>query len=488
MHTTSVSKAGMRSRKGPFAELLTELNRNQSAHAQAEHDGTIAFGPSMRVERFVLGNGLRVLVLEDHVAPVVCLQTWFGVGSRHERDGKTGIAHLFEHLMFGETETTPHGAYDRMLEEAGAETNAATYLDWTFYHTNLPAEALELSLRLESNRMSQLVLREPQVAREKDVVANERRQRVDDDVDGAVNEMLYKEAFREHGYRHPTIGWMDDILGFTTEDCVSFYKTYYSPNNATMVVVGDVDIGQVLRLVQETYGHMPPAVLPVEDVRPEPPQVEERRLSTKKPTPTHKLAIGYRCPALGDFDHAPLLLLNEILFGGRSSRVHRALVQKLEIASEIRGYVGSFRDPGLYDIYISAREGHTAAELLEALDEILDRVCAEPVTEKELDKVKGRIEFGLLQGLETVSGKAEQIGFYQTVLGDPGAIFDRLALYRRVTLSDLLRVARRYLVRSARTVIEVFPDGSVDDASTDEVDEEVEDIDEVEAGEEEVAS
>ena len=163
--------------------------------------------------------------------------------------------------------------------------------------------------------------------------------------------------------------------------------------------------------------------------------------------------------------------------------MHRELVQKREIASEIRGYVGSFRDPGLYDIYISAREGHTAAELLEALDEILDRVCAEPVTEKELDKVKGRIEFGLLQGLETVSGKAEQIGFYQTVLGDPGAIFDRLALYRRVTLSDLLRVARRYLSRTARTVIEVFPDGSVDAEAADDVDE-----DEVDGEEEEVAS
>ena len=326
MQTDSAFKAPARVRKGPFAEMLNELNRDQSIHAQAEHDGSIAFGPSMRVERFVFGNGLRVLVLEDHTAPVICLQTWFGVGSRHEKDGKTGIAHLFEHLMFGETETTAHGAYDRMLEEAGAETNAATYLDWTFYHTNLPAEALELSLRLEANRMANLVLREPQVASEKEVVANERRQRVDDDVDGAVNEMLYKEAFREHGYRHPTIGWMEDILGFTTEDCVSFYKTYYSPNNATMVIVGDVKTGQVLKLLQEKYGHMAPAEIPVEDVHPEPPQVEERRLSTTKPTPTPKVAIGYKCPALGDFDHAPLLLLNEILFGGRSSRVHRELV------------------------------------------------------------------------------------------------------------------------------------------------------------------
>ncbi len=165
----------------------------------------------MRVERFVLGNGLKVLILEDHAAPVICLQTWFGVGSRHEREGKTGIAHLFEHLMFGETEDAPHGAFDRMLEEAGAETNAATFLDWTYYHTNLPKDALALAMKLEAGRIARLVLRDPQVSSEKEVVANERRQRVEDDVDGAVSEMLYKEAFQRHGYGWPTIGWMADI-------------------------------------------------------------------------------------------------------------------------------------------------------------------------------------------------------------------------------------------------------------------------------------
>lgn len=479
MQTVALTKSKARGHRGPFAELLTELNRNRSELAHAEHDGSIAFGPAMRVERFVLGNGLRVLILEDHVAPVVCTQTWFGVGSRHEREGKTGIAHLFEHLMFGESEGTPHGAFDRTLEEAGAETNAATFLDWTYYHTNLPADALELTLRLEANRMARLVLRDPQVKSEKEVVANERRQRVDDDVDGAISELLYKEAFREHGYKHPTIGWMDDILGFTTEDCVEFYKTYYAPNNAVMVVVGDVDVGQVLRLVQEYYGNMPRSVIPVEDVHPEPPQVEERRLSITKPTPTHKVAIGYKAPALGDFDHAPLVLLNEILFGGRSSRAHRALVQQQELATEVRGWVGSFRDPSIYDIFLSARGEHTCAELEAALSAILDRVVAEPVTEEELDKAKARVELAVLQGLETVGGKAEQIGFYEIVLRDPAALFEKLEAYRRASVGDLLRVARRYLVGSARTVIEVAPDGSMSEADEDddgESDEEGEEV------------
>lgn len=466
-------------RRGPYAELLAELNRGQSPLAQVRHDATIPFGPSMRIERFLLGNGLRLLIVEDHSAPVICLQTWFATGSRHEREGKTGIAHLFEHLMFGETEETAHGAFDRTMEEAGAETNAATFLDWTYYHTNLPKDALPLAMKLEAQRVAKLVLRDPQVSSEKEVVANERRQRVEDDVDGAVSELLYKEAFKQHGYGWPTIGWMADIQGFTTEDCVAFYRTYYAPNNAVMVVVGDVEPREVLRLAQEHYGVLEPSVIPVEDVRPEPPQTEERRLRTEKQTPTQKVAIGYRSPALGDFDHAPLVLLNEILFGGRSSRIHRAMVQEQEIATEVRGWVGTFRDPGLYDVFVSARGEHTVEELLASLDPLLAAVREQPVTEAELDRAKARLELSLVQGLETVAGKAEQIGFYETVLGDPSLLFTRLEAYRRVTLSDLLRVARRYLVSSSRTVIEVIPEaagdgeGDDDEGSENECDEEV---------------
>ncbi|MCC6555138.1 MAG: insulinase family protein [Polyangiaceae bacterium] len=455
--------------------LLEELNRDRPPLARVRHDATIAFGPAMRVERFILGNGLRVLLLSDHTAPVACVQTWIGVGSRHERAGKTGLAHLFEHLMFGETEKVPHGAFDRMLEEAGAETNAATFLDWTYYHANLPREALELTIRLEAERMARLVLRDPQVSSEKEVVANERRQRVDDDVDGSVNELLYREAFREHAYGHPTIGWMEDIRGFTTDDCVEFYRTYYAPNNAAIVIVGDVSAGEALRAVQDHHGAQEPSQIPVEDVRPEPPQVEQRRVRVEKPTSTHKVAIGYHSPALGDFDHAPLVLLNEILFGGRSSRVHRALVQEQEIATEVRGWVGAFRDPALYDIYLVARGAHTGDELLAALEPLLEGVRRAPVSEAELEKAKARVELSMLQGLETVAGKAEQIGFYETVLGDPAALFEKLAAYRRATVGDLLRVARRYLVSSSRTVVHVIPDGSAGEGEGDaECDEDVE--------------
>ena len=411
----------------------------------------------MELERHRLDNGMQLLLLADDAAPIVCYQTWFSVGSRHERQGKTGIAHLFEHLMFNETSNLPYGEFDRRIEEMGADSNAATYLDWTYYVENLPKEALPQIAEMEADRMQHLVLRDPQVESEREVVSNERRQTVDDSVDGTIAELLYKTAFEQHGYRWPTIGFMADIQALSIEDCRHFYGTYYAPNNATLVVVGDVERDALLSLWKKLYGHIPSAEIPVEDVHPEMPQIEERRVQTTLPTTNAKLAIGYKSPAMGDVDHVPLSLLNEILFGGRGSRVHRALVQQQELASEAHGYVGAFRDPSLWDLYLTARDDVTTGALLDALDAVLDEATREPVSQAELDSACARAELATLQGLETAGGKAEQIGFYETVLGDPAALFTRLDVARRTTRSDLLRVARRYLRKTARTVVEVAP-------------------------------
>jgi zinc protease len=447
------------------ADNLRELNLNKPPTARLEHEGSIPLGPAMLVHRYRLGNGLTILTSVDASAPVVSYHTWFAVGSRHEKTGKTGLAHLFEHLMFNETEKHPAGSFDRTLEEAGAESNAATWVDWTFYHESIPKDRVGLVIDLEAERMSKLVLREPQVTSEKEVVANERRYRVDDDVEGAVSELLYKTAYTRHAYSWPTIGWMADIEGFTTEDCDRFYRTYYAPNNATVVVVGDFRERDLLAKIQKAYGALESAEIPVEDVMPEPPQTDERRLSVKKPTATDKLAVAYHGPAFGDVDHVPLTMLCEVLFSGRSSRAHRSLVQQDEIATELRGWVSTFRDPGLFEIYATARPGRSAADLLTALDRELARVIAEPVTTAELDKVKAKVELALVQSLETASGRAEQIGFYHTVLGDPAGAFGRLEAYRRTTRSDLLRVARRYLVENRRTLIEVQPETAAEDST-----------------------
>jgi zinc protease len=436
------------------------VNLGRPAPELVRYVGPEPFGPAITLHRFQLANGLTVLVEIDDKAPVVSLQLWMRVGSRLEKPGKTGISHLFEHLMFGETERTPHGGFDRLIEEAGGDTNAATFLDWTYYHQNLPREALALGLRLEAERLSKLVLREPQVTSEKDVVANERRQRIEDDVDGFASEALYRTAFARHPYGAPTIGTMQDILGFTPEDCVRFYRTYYAPNNATLVLVGDVDLRSALGEIATHFGPLEASEIPVEEPLPEPPQTEERRVAFDKPSPVPKLAIGYKGPALGDFDHAPLTALAEILFGGRSSRIHKALVHDQEIATDVRGWVGTFRDPGLFDISLVAREDRSAEELLAAFDREIARAVAEPVTQIEIDKAKAKLELAALQGLETVSGRAENIGFYESVLGDPHAYFDKVAAYRRITRADVWRVARRYLAPTARSIVEIRPSGA----------------------------
>ncbi len=412
------------------------------------------------LRRWRLDNGLTVLLLEDRSAPVVTYHTWFRVGSRHEKRGKTGLAHLFEHLMFNETEGLKAGTFDRKLEETGAETNAATWVDWTYYHESLPADRLKLVIELEAERMARLVLREPQVKSEKEVVMNERRYRVDDDVEGSANELLYKTAFQSHSYGWPTIGWMQDIQGFTPEDCVAFYRTFYAPNNATIVVVGDVRERDVLLAIRDAYGKIPAQVIPPEDIEPEPPQQGPRELEVKKPTATEKLLLAFKGPALGDFDHAPMTVLSEVLFGGRAARLYRSLVVDQELATDVRGWVSTFRDPGLFECWVTARGEHTTHEVEAVMQEAFARMRAEVVSEDELARAKARLELGLLQQLETIPGKAEQIGFFETVLGDPTHAFHRLGAFRRTTAADVRRVARRYLVERARTIVRVLPEAN----------------------------
>jgi zinc protease len=421
-----------------------------------ERVGAHRFG-GMEIERYRLANGLTVLLLHDPSAPVVSYQTWFAVGSRHERPGTTGIAHLFEHLMFNETENFPLGEFDRRLEEAGAESNAATYLDWTYYLINAPKEALPLAMELEAERMHRLVVRKPQVESEREVVANERRQTVDDDVDGAVSEMLYETAFLVHSYRHPTIGTMADIKGFTTRDCRNFYSRHYAPNNAVLVIVGDVDRQVLADGLAAHYAPIKPAKLVGDVTEVEPVQECERWITTQKPTETARLVVGYKSPPMSDPDHVALTLLSEILFGGRGSRGYRLLCNELELCSDASAAVGNFRDPSLWEMHLSARPGVSPRAVCEGLERLLTASWQDPVTRDELDRACARLELAVLQGLETASGKGEHIGFSEVVLGDPTAAYARLEDYRCCGVQDVSRVANFYLRRELRSVVEVLP-------------------------------
>jgi zinc protease len=280
---------------------------------------------------------------------------------------------------------------------------------------------------------------------------------VEDDVEGLVSELLYATSFKRHPYGQPTVGWMADIDGFTVGDCRNFYHTYYSPNNATIVIAGAFDELSALGAIQERYGSLQAARIPRYRPRLETRQRNERRLSIKRSTPTERLLIGFRAPGFGDPDYLPLVAANEILFGGRSSRLYRRLIRDKELAVEARGSVAPFSEPGLYEMWVVLRGGKTAREAQRIIDQELHRLVDQRVGKKELEKVINRLDLAFLQGLETASGKADKIGFYETVLGDARMLFERWRALKTLCPEDIQRVAKRYFAATRRTVITVQP-------------------------------
>lgn len=430
-----------------------------------------AFGKGgLRARMYQMHNGLRVLLLRDPAAPVFAYQTWFRVGSRHERVGKTGMAHLFEHLMFNETENHPQGEFDKLFERAGGNTNAATWVDWTYYQDDLPASELELAVKLESERMQHLVVKERPVETERGVVISERRLRVEDDVDGFMSEELFRLAFTEHPYHWPTIGWMRDIENISVQDAVEFYRTYYAPNNATVVVVGDIDEQNTLALIEKYYGHIAAQQIPPHAPIVEPAQTGERRATYKKPVMTDKLLLGYKAPGFSDPDHLRLDFLSDLLMGSMSSPIHRDLVIERELMSGISGSVTPFRDPGLYEIGGSLQRGHSAAEALEILDAHIERVRRHGPDAVAVERTRSRLLTSFYGNLRTANGKASSLGEYETTAGDYRVLFDAPDEIHKITARDLQAVAERYLQTSGRTVIIAEPDESQADSDEDEDD------------------
>ncbi|MBW2261639.1 MAG: insulinase family protein [Deltaproteobacteria bacterium] len=421
---------------------------------------TVDLFRSWKVSRYRFDNGLRVLLLPDPSTPLISYHTWYRVGSRNEVEGKTGLAHLFEHLMFGATSNHPSGEFDRELERMGAETNAATWLDWTYYHQTFPPDALELVLEFESDRMHNLVLTDEVVTREKSVVANERRYRVEDRVDGFLDELLYKTAFEVHTYGHPTIGWMDDIENFTLDDCLDFYRTYYSPGNAIVVVVGRFEADEMLARLELRFGSTAAQVVPPLEIGEEPEQKGEKRIEVSREMPAAKLLAGYHVPGIGDPMNAALVVLNTILSGGESGRLVRRLVHDTEVATDLMGWTGVFADPCLLEFQVDLREGRQPEEALRVLDEELEKVLADGVSEEEIGTARNRNRLAFYMGLGMASGKANQLGFFETVLDDCGALTRRIQEIERVGRGEVLEAARSIFRPQNRTIILATPEKS----------------------------
>ncbi len=433
-------------------------------------------GRQMTARRYRLHNGLGLIASVDRRAPIVAVQTWFGVGSRHENPGATGLAHLFEHLMFGQTETVGPGEFDRLVERTGGESNAATWVDWTYYRLTVPTRDLPLALDLEAQRMTKLVLADGPVEAEREVVINERRERVEDDVDGSLDEQLMALAFEHHPYRWPTIGWMEDIRRVTLDEIRAFYRTWYAPNNACLVVVGDFDEQELLRLTAAAYGHLTPAQLPGDPGIAEPTQARERLVRLPKPIATSRLLVGYKAPSLAHPDWIPLDIAATILAGCSSARLQRRLVIREEVASSVDAQLTPFRDPSLLRIAITCARGHDADQVMRVLDEELAAMCSDPPSEAEVEKAKAVAETDFWSSLVEVDGKAEALGHHQIVMGDFRSLMSQAQALAQVTPADVARVVRQYLQKDQRNVVIAEPSGADEDGEgEDEDDDELKD-------------
>jgi zinc protease len=411
---------------------------------------------------FTLPNGLQVLVHEDRSVPIVTVNTWYRVGSGDETAGRTGFAHLFEHLMFMGSQHVPTGAFDQMLEAAGANNNGSTTEDRTNYYETGPANAAELMLYLDGDRMGYLL---PEITSEKldlqrGVVQNERRQRVDNQPYGLAEENILSRLFPAgHPYSWPVIGSLADLQAASLEDVRNFFRTWYTPNNASIVIAGAITPAEARTLAERWFGDIPRGPEPPRN-NPAPVRLERSQnavLEDRVQLPrVYNAWIADR--AYGQ-DDAALQVLSGILAGGRSSRLYRKLVYEMQIATQVSAYEDGLKMAGSFRLLATARPGHNLDELQRVIDEQIRLIADSAPTQREVERVQNQTESGFLAQMETVLGKADQMNQYLYFVGTPDYFQQDLDRFRRVTPADVQRVARQYLAGQNRVVLSVVPAG-----------------------------
>ncbi len=416
--------------------------------------------PRMNVQQHLLANGLRILMIEDHSAPVINLQIWYHVGSKDEKSGRTGFAHLFEHLMFKGSAHVGPDEHSRIIEAMGGFDNAYTNDDVTVYWETFPANYLERVVWLEADRMGSLNVDETNFKSEREVVKEERRVSVENRPYGMVFEDLYAAAFTVHPYKHTTIGSMEDLNKATVEDVRDFHRTYYRPDNATMVIAGDFAPAQAIAWTEKYFAGIPKPATPVPRVTvKEPPQKAERLLTkwygSKSPLPA--IIVAYHMPAEFSPDSYPLILASNILSGGESSRLFRKLVYEDQVAVQTAGIGNWTEDPNLFLAFAVLNPGKSVAEGQKDLESVLDPMKTQPVKPEELQKAKNQQISGDIIGRQTDQNKASAVGRAAVIGRDPNLVNVSLDRFLRVTAADIERVAREYFDNSQRTVILIEP-------------------------------
>lgn len=399
-----------------------------------------------------LANGMRVIVWPDHDIPNVALYNYVRVGSRNEAPGITGLAHFFEHMMFNGTTRRPPGEFDREMEARGGRNNASTSDDLTIYMDWFPAGALEAVLDLEGDRLANLAFDPQVIESERGVVYSERRLRVEDDNNGFLFEQVQSTAFAAHPYHLPTIGWPSDIEGWTLADLQAFYRTYYAPNNCTLVVVGDVLPDAVFALARQYLEPIPrqeppPAVRTLEPVQP-----GEKHVAVERRAQTPLLQLAYKAPQADDPRNPALNLLSVILGRGDASRLHRLLVEDRKVAISVDTYLQEGFDPGLFWVFATLPAGGDPAGVQAQIDAEFARLIEDGVTDAELSRARNLLSAAYWRQLATIDGKAALLGEFEVMHGDYRKLFDLPDAFARVTAEDIRAVAKELLDPRRRTV------------------------------------
>ncbi|HXI65596.1 MAG TPA: pitrilysin family protein [Gemmatimonadales bacterium] len=413
-------------------------------------------------QMFTLPNGLQVILHEDHSVPVVAVNTWFHVGSADEQPGRTGFAHLFEHIMFMGSEHVPTGEFDRQLEAAGADNNGSTTEDRTNYYEDGPANALALMLYLDSDRLGFLLpeITPDKVDLQRGVVQNERRQSYENRPYGLAQENILQRLYpADHPYHWPVIGSMADLQAATIEDVRRFFQTYYTPNNATLAIAGDITARDARRLVERYFRDIPRG--PAVTRRPPPavqvPDVVNAVIEDRVQVP--RVYDAWHTVKAFAPDDATLDVVANVLAGGRSSRLYRRLVYELQIATDVMALQDGSRIDGKFEIYATARPGHALGELQKVIDEEVKKLADQGPTVREVERAQNSFEAQFLSRMEQVGGKADQLNFYNYFVATPDYFQKDLDRYHKVTPAAVQRATRRYLADVPCVLLSVVPLG-----------------------------
>jgi len=408
-----------------------------------------------------LPNGLKVILHEDHSTPIVHAELWYHVGSKNEKPGRTGFAHLFEHMMFkGSKNVEPEG-HPSWISSVGGQSNATTNEDATIYWQTFPAQYLPLVLWLEADRMATLRIDDAVFKNEREVVKEERRMRVDNQPYGRLNEIVYDQAFTVHPYKHPTIGSMEDLEAASIEDVRDFFRTYYVPENATLVLAGDFDSKEALKLVEQYLGRVPKSNRPVpRDIPKEPPQTKERRVRLEESWPLPAVVVAHHITYDGDPDSYPLHVASKVLSDGQSSRIYRQLVYEKQIALAASGGGNIIEHPNLFFAVAIVQPGRTPQEAADALIAELDKLRKEPITEAELQQAKNQFARDYIFSRESVADKARTLAHAAVIHDDIKTADAEFDIFMNITQADVQRVAQKYFTPENRLVLTIMPRGS----------------------------